>query len=229
MFFSPKMGIVTKAIRRARATRRVALEDELKEVFSLQMSDSPVTAAKLAARRQRGLNEATGVLRGLEREGWLTGDALTTVGKRKALEIIRAHRLWERFLVDRVGLSWDKLHAEAERIEHVLTPAMVEELDESLHRPQTDPHGAPIPSREGEVRRAPTRALLDLRPGESGRIIRVKDEDANALRVLAERGIRPQMAVEVVSCHTGDVTVNVNGIQQVLVRDVAEHILVGES
>ncbi len=226
MFFSPKMGIVSKAIRRVHARRRVALEDDLKEVFSLQLTDAPVTSAKLAARRGGGLARASQTLAGLRRVGWWSGDALTTAGKRKALDIIRAHRLWERFLVDRVGLSWDKLHAEAERIEHVLTPAMVEELDESLQRPPTDPHGAPIPTRDGDVHRPATRSLLELQPGERAQIVRVKDEDTAALRVLAEKGIQPRMPVEVVSRDNGEMVVRVGGQTHRLVRDVTEHILV---
>jgi len=234
MFLSPKEGIIVRQLRRIRAARRVALEDQLKRAFSIQLTDAPVTAGKLAVRSTLKPSTAQTALRALQDNGFLApsngGYELTTSGKRKALEIIRAHRLWETFLSEKLGLSWDKLDAEAERVEHLLTPQMVATLDETLSYPRVDPHGAPIPSPSGDVERRETRPLLELRVGQFAKILRVKDEDARALQVLAERGITPNMELEVLDKSPAqDVTVRVRGSHHVLERDVAEHILVARA
>ncbi len=233
LLFSPIDGLAVRLFRRWRAAHQTRLEDFLKAFLSIQVSAPPITREKILARVRatRGLLDDT--LKHFRQKQWITvlgADAyeLTTSGTRKALEIVRAHRLWETFLSAKLGLSWDKLDAEAERVEHLLTPGMLEQLDESLAHPRLDPHGAPIPTREGELRRPATRALLELRPGERAAIVRVKDEDANALRVLAEQGIHPQMELELVEKDeaTNDVTVKIKGRRHRLVRDVAEHVLV---
>jgi ABC-type Mn2+/Zn2+ transport system permease subunit/Mn-dependent DtxR family transcriptional regulator len=234
MLFSPKEGVALTALRRVRAARRVALEDQLKRAFSIQLTDAPLTIEKLAARSNLKLSAARTAVRAMKRRGLLTavngGYELTTSGKRKALEVIRAHRLWETFLSKKLGLSWDKLDAEAERVEHLLTPQMTAMLDETLSFPRVDPHGAPIPTPSGEVERQLTMPLLEMRVGQLARILRVKDEDVRALRVLAECGVTPNMEVELLEkSQTGDVTVRVNGNRHVLDRDVAEHILVARS
>jgi len=234
MFLSPKEGILVRAVRRMIASRRARLEDYLKQALSIQIVDGPLTAAKLAKRVGFSNESARSVTTTLQKRGYLTSDGsdgkftLTLSGKRRALDIIRAHRLWETYLVNLVGLSWDKLHAEAERIEHVLTPEMIEALDETLARPKTDPHGAPIPSREGEIERLPTRALLELAVGDRATIVRVKDEDAEALRVLQELSIHPQTVLEVVEIDsaTQEVVIKVGSQLHRLNQDVAEHILV---
>lgn len=231
MLFSPKEGVVVRMLRQARSSRRIALEDQLKRAFSIHLTSAPITAEKLATRSRLRIGAARAALRALVTNGFLAAKGstyeLTTSGKRKALEIIRAHRLWETFLSEKLGLSWDKLDAEAERVEHLLTPQMVETLDETLRFPRLDPHGAPIPSPSGDVERLATQPLLELRVGQLARIVRVKDEDSRALQVLAERGITPNMEVEVLEKSAAqDVTVRVNGTRHVLERDVAEHILV---
>lgn len=235
MLLSPKEGIVVKAFRRMAAARRTALEDHLKHLLGIQVGDPPLTAEKLAHSANLTVEAAREVLLVLQRLGLVTlkgADSefeLTTAGKHKALEIVRAHRLWETYLLDRVGLSWDQLHAEAERIEHVLTPEMVEALDESLARPTTDPHGAPIPRRDTALTRSPIRPLLEMQPGERGVIVRVQDEDAVALRELAALRIQPHTALELVSKDPAcsRVVIKVDGREHHLGRDVAEHILIG--
>jgi ABC-type Mn2+/Zn2+ transport system permease subunit/Mn-dependent DtxR family transcriptional regulator len=233
LVFSPVDGLLARAVRRWRAAHQMRLEDFLKVFLSVELTDPPITREKIRARVHGTVRLVEDTLKHFRQNQWIRPLGaqqyeLTAAGRRKALQIIRAHRLWETFLSQKLGLSWDKLDAEAERAEHLLTPQMVEALDEGLRRPRVDPHGAPIPTREGEVLRPPTRPLLELRPGERARIVRVKDEDAHALRVLAELGIQPQMELEVLSRDetTSAVTVRVNGRQLQFVRDVAEHVLV---
>jgi ABC-type Mn2+/Zn2+ transport system permease subunit/Mn-dependent DtxR family transcriptional regulator len=232
LLFSPVDGLAVRLVRRWRASHQTRLEDFLKAFLSIQVGSPPITDEKVRARvhTTHGLLQDT--LKHFRQKKWIQdarprGYELTPAGTRKALEIVRAHRLWETFLSEKLGLSWDKLDVEAERVEHLLTPQMLEQLDESLAHPRVDPHGAPIPTPEGEVQRPVTRPLLEMNVGERGVIARVKDEDARALQVLNERGITPKMALRVLEKSPAqDVTIEIQGQQHRLERDVAEHILV---
>jgi DtxR family Mn-dependent transcriptional regulator len=118
-----------------------------------------------------------------------------------ALAVLRHHRLLELYLAEALGMSWDRVHEEAEVLEHAISPALSELIAAKLGNPTHDPHGDPIPTADGEIDEAPTRALSDLEPGARGVFVRVSDSDPDMLRYLAERGIAPGACFEVVDKH----------------------------
>jgi DtxR family Mn-dependent transcriptional regulator len=115
-----------------------------------------------------------------------------------ALEVLRHHRLLERYLAEELGVPWDRVHDEAEVLEHVLSEELEELIADKLGHPTRDPHGDPIPTADGRIEESPTVALHDLEPGDGGVFVRVSDSDPEMLRYLDARGIRPGDPFEVV-------------------------------
>jgi DtxR family Mn-dependent transcriptional regulator len=154
------------------------------------------------------------------------GVALTDAGRRGALEVLRHHRLLERYLVDRLGLSLDEVHAEAELLEHALSEELEARIDAELGFPTHDPHGDPIPDRNLRVVRGADRTLLDLEPGTRASISRVPDGDSALLRYLGELGIVPGSDLELVG-HApfgGPVTVRTVRGEHAISRELADRI-----
>jgi DtxR family Mn-dependent transcriptional regulator len=112
--------------------------------------------------------------------------------------VVRHHRLLELYLSEALGMSWDRVHEEAEVLEHAISPELSELIAAKLGNPTRDPHGDPIPSVDGEIDEQPTRALADLDVGDRGLFVRVSDADPDMLRYLADRGIAPGDRFEVV-------------------------------
>ena len=156
------------------------------------------------------------------------GVSLTPAGQAQALAVIRRHRLWERFLTDVLGLSWDQVHEEACRLEHVTSPLVEERLAQLLGQPETCPHGHPIPTAAGEIVVEAGRPLAELRPGQRARVLRVPEEDVALLRYLATLGLKPQatVLVETVAPFQGPLTVQVGEARHVLGRELAAQIVV---
>lgn len=125
------------------------------------------------------------------------GVELTEDGKKVALEIIRHHRLLEMFLQQTLGYSWDEVHDEADRLEHVISEEFEERIAESLGNPSTDPHGDPIPTRDLRVPKSPVKPLSELRPGQHAVVNRVRDSDPDLLRYLSDLGLTPGAKVTV--------------------------------
>ncbi|MEJ2264190.1 MAG: metal-dependent transcriptional regulator [Anaerolineales bacterium] len=125
------------------------------------------------------------------------GVELTDDGKRVALEIIRHHRLLEMFLQQTLGYTWDEVHDEADRLEHVISEEFEERIAESLGNPSTDPHGDPIPTRDLRIPESPVKTLSKLRPGQHAVVNRVRDSDPELLRYLSDLGLIPGAKVTV--------------------------------
>jgi DtxR family Mn-dependent transcriptional regulator len=123
---------------------------------------------------------------------------LTSQGRRVALEVLRHHRLLELFLAEELGMPWDRVHAEAEVLEHVLSEELEELIAARLGDPTVDPHGDPIPSVEFAIEERQTHSLDELAAGVAGRFVRVSDSDPEMLRYLAEHGIAIGDRLEVV-------------------------------
>ncbi len=119
------------------------------------------------------------------------GVRLTSNGIRLALEVLRHHRLLELYLTEALGVPWDRVHAEAEVLEHVLSDELEELIAAKLGHPTRDPHGDPIPTRDLVIDESPTQALSSVAVGRRGRLVRVSDTDPEMLRYLDARGIRP--------------------------------------
>jgi DtxR family Mn-dependent transcriptional regulator len=172
-----------------------AVEDYLKAIYRLQgEAGDPVTTSALGGWLGVTAPSATGMLKKLDDLRLVVyvpyrGVRLSEAGRRAALGVIRRHRLLEAFLAETLGLSWDKVHDEAEALEHALSPGLCEVIAARLGDPRTDPHGDPIPTRDGHLAETPSQNLGSLRPGQRGRVARVSDRDPRVLRFLTDRGI----------------------------------------
>jgi len=177
--------------------RSPAIEDYSKAIFSLQSrSEEPVSTNALAERLGITPGSVSAMLKRLDELGLIThvpyrGVRLTPDGRRLALEVIRHHRLIESFLADTLGMPWDRVHAEAEVLEHVLSEDLEQLIADKLGHPTVDPHGDPIPSAELELQERATRSMDSLAPGDTGVFVRVSDSDPAMLRYLAGFGISP--------------------------------------
>ena len=178
-------------------SRSPAVEDYSKAIFSLQSrSDEPVSTNALAERLGITPGSVSAMLKKLDELGLITyvpyrGVRLSAAGRRVALEVIRHHRLLESFLADALGMPWDRVHAEAEVLEHVLSEDLEELIAAELGYPTVDPHGDPIPNAELELDERSTCSMESLQPGEEGVFVRVSDSDPEMLRYLTDRGISP--------------------------------------
>jgi DtxR family Mn-dependent transcriptional regulator len=181
-----------------------AVEDYAKAIYALELRrDQPVSTNALAERLGVTPASASGMVKRLGELGLAAhqpyrGVALTEEGRRVALEVIRHHRLLELYLVERLGVPWDRVHEEAEVLEHVLSEQLEARIAELLGHPTHDPHGDPIPTPELEIDEGPRLSLQALEPGDRARFARVSDSDPDMLRFLAERGITPDAELEVV-------------------------------
>jgi DtxR family transcriptional regulator, Mn-dependent transcriptional regulator len=177
--------------------RTPAVEDYSKAIFALESrSEEPVSTNALAERLGITPGSVSAMLKRLDDLGLIThepyrGVRLTEDGRRIALEVIRHHRLLESYLNEALGMSWDRVHAEAEVLEHVLSDDLEELIAAKLGNPTVDPHGDPIPSASLELEERPTERMESLAAGDAGLFVRVSDSDPEMLRYLAERGISP--------------------------------------
>ncbi len=209
----------------------VAVQDYLKAIYVLESSGERVTTSALATRMGVSAPSASAMTKRLDELGLVErvphrGVALTDAGRRGALEVLRHHRLLERYLVDRLGLSLDAVHAEAELLEHALSEELEAKIDEELGFPTHDPHGDPIPDRELRLVHGESRSLLDLEPGARGAVARVPDGDSELLRYLGELGLVPEASVEVVAQAPfgGPVTVRTASGEHAISRELADRI-----
>ena len=177
--------------------RTPAIEDYCKAVFALESrSEDAVSTNALAERLGITPGSVSAMLRRLDELGLIAhvpyrGVRLTPDGRRIALEVIRHHRLLESYLAEALGMPWDRVHAEAEVLEHVLSEDLEELIAAKLGHPTVDPHGDPIPSADLELDERPTHRMASLEPGDEGLFVRVSDSDPEMLRYLADRGISP--------------------------------------
>lgn len=186
--------------RRTSFTR--SQEDYLKALFLLHGDVRPVPTRDLAARLGISSPSVSEMVLRLSAQGLVEhdryrGQQLTREGRRVAVELVRHHRLLEMFLAQVLGYSWDEVHDEAERLEHVISERMEARIFELLGRPEIDPHGHAIPTLSGKVRSLSDRALSDCRAGERVVVQGVSDDDAPRLRELERRGLTPGTRIEV--------------------------------
>jgi DtxR family Mn-dependent transcriptional regulator len=185
-------------------TISAAVQDYAKAIYALEQRDgAAVSTNALAERLDVTPASASGMVRRLGEMGLVShmpyrGVQLTPDGVRVALEVLRHHRLLELYLATSLDVPWDRVHDEAEVLEHVLSEELEALIAAKLGHPTRDPHGDPIPTAELEIEEEPTERLADQLPGAAGRFVRVSDSDPAMLRYLAERGIAPGDGFEVV-------------------------------
>jgi DtxR family Mn-dependent transcriptional regulator len=181
-----------------------AVEDYAKAIYALESREGDtVTTTALAERLGVTPASASGMVRKLCELELVAhepykGVRLTARGVEVALEVIRHHRLLELYLAESLGLPWDRVHAEAEVLEHVLSEELEDLIAAKLGNPTRDPHGDPIPTRDLVIEETPSLAMSSLEPGAKGTFVRISDADPAMLRYLAERGIAPGDEFEVI-------------------------------
>jgi DtxR family Mn-dependent transcriptional regulator len=184
--------------------RTSAIEDYTKAIYALESRQGDaVSTNALAERLGVTAASASGMVKRLGELGLVEhrpyrGVSLTPEGRRVALEVMRHHRLLELYLVQSLGVPWDRVHEEAEVLEHVLSEELEELIAAKLGHPTRDPHGDPIPSRELTLEERKTESLQALEAGARGVFTRISDSDPDMLRFLAERGIAPGDEFEVI-------------------------------
>ncbi|MFL5973532.1 MAG: metal-dependent transcriptional regulator, partial [Solirubrobacterales bacterium] len=165
-----------------------AVQDYAKAIYALQTrARGAVSTNDLADRMDVTAASASGMVRKLDDLGLVThepyrGVALTAAGERVALEVLRHHRLLELYLAQSLDVPWDRVHDEAEVLEHVLSEELEELIANKLGNPTHDPHGDPIPTRDGRIDEGETASLQELEPGDCGTFVRVSDSDPEMLR-----------------------------------------------
>ena len=208
-------------------------EDYLKSLYLLGGDQRPVPTRELAQRLGISSPSVSEMVTRLAAHGLVEhdryrGQQLTKDGRKVALELVRHHRLIEMFLVRVLRYSWDEVHEEAERLEHVISERMEQRIFDLLGRPELDPHGHAIPSRGGKVRAVSTRALDEAQAGEKVVVAGVSDEDAGKLRELERRGLTPGTRVTVVaqSKFEGPIEVRIKGRRESVPLGLARAIFV---
>jgi DtxR family Mn-dependent transcriptional regulator len=180
-----------------------AIQDYAKAIYALgRHADGPVTTNALAERLGVSAASASGMVKRLDGLGLVEhvpyrGVMLTDRGVQVALEVLRHHRLLERYLAEELGVPWDRVHDEAEVLEHVLSEELEELISAKLGHPTIDPHGDPIPTVDLKINEPDTVSLDGLDAGQTGRFVRISDSDPDMLRYLGARGIAPGDAFEV--------------------------------
>jgi DtxR family Mn-dependent transcriptional regulator len=226
--------MVEQLERRSSFTR--AQQDYLKALYQLHGDQRPVPTRDLAQRLGISSPSVSEMVTRLSAQGLVEhdryrGQQLTREGRKVALELVRHHRLLEMFLVQVLGYSWDEVHDEAERLEHVISERMEQRIFELLGRPQLDPHGHAIPTLGGKVRPVSNRPLSESRAGEKLVVQGVSDDDPVKLRELDRRGLLPGTRIDVVteSEFEGPIEIRVRGRREALPLGLARAMFVTEA
>ena len=208
-----------------------AVEDYLKTIYEIQSQQGRVATTVLAEHMGVAPASATGMIKKLANMHLVIyeryqGVTLTDAGQKIALEVIRHHRLVELYLAEALGVPWDQVHDEAEKWEHVLSEDLEDRMDEALGHPTIDPHGAPIPTRDGFVDTVPHLRLADLLPGQTAVIAEVSDHNSDMLRQLGELGLYPATAILVLDRTEAGMTLRRNGEEHLVELETATHVYV---
>jgi DtxR family Mn-dependent transcriptional regulator len=197
-----------------------AVEDYLKTIYEVTVTSERASTKQIAALLQISPASVTGMLQKLANTNpplveyqKHRGVVLTADGEKVALEIVRHHRLLELYLHQMLGYEWDEVHAEADRLEHVISEDFEERIAQALGDPRHDPHGDPIPSRDLKMPKISSTTLLEMRPGQKAIIQRARDTDSNLLRHLSKLGLIPKTKIEIYDYSQFDknVTLTVEG------------------
>ncbi|MEM7802066.1 MAG: metal-dependent transcriptional regulator [Chloroflexota bacterium] len=211
-----------------------AIEDYLKTIYALSSDGSLVSTSQLAQARGVKAASVTGMIKRLSELKLVDyekskGVALTPSGEKIALEVIRHHRLIETYLIEALGFSWDEVHDQADILEHVISEKLEERIDSVLNFPEYDPHGAPIPKKDGSLPEKETVDLIDLTAGQAGQVAEIlQDDDPEMLRYFADKGVRPGVPIRVIekAPFDGPITLEIGGIEVILGYNVAKAITV---
>jgi DtxR family transcriptional regulator, Mn-dependent transcriptional regulator len=215
-----------------------SVEDYLKAIYSLEEQGDAASTSAIAEVLSVQPASVSGMVKRLAEAGLVEheryrGARLSRKGVREALRIIRRHRVLETYLAQRLGYSWDDVHDEAERLEHAASDDLIDRMAHALENPSHDPHGAPIPTRSGDIETTDHIPLSEAAAGSRVRIHAVRDDDAERLRYMEARGLLPGVPLEVEqrAPFNGPVSVRVgltSGVAQTVGHELARRIRVIE-
>jgi DtxR family Mn-dependent transcriptional regulator len=210
-----------------------AVEDYVKVIYKLQEEGAAVSTTALARRMKTTPAAATKMMKALAESRLLDytpyyGVKLTPAGEKVALEVIRHHRLLELYLHQALGYGWDEVDAEAEKLEHHISEEFEDRIDRMLDFPVRDPHGDPIPSRDGTVAPRRGESLAESEAGDTLVILRVRDSDPEALRYLARIGMKLEGVIRVQEKQpfNGPLLLEIEGQTHSIGRELAGHVFV---
>ncbi|MFO7662163.1 MAG: metal-dependent transcriptional regulator [Chloroflexota bacterium] len=217
-----------------------AIEDYIKTIYMLAQVESPVSTSRVAQARNVKPASATSMIQRLAKLNLVNyekhyGVTLTNAGEKLALEVIRHHRLLELYLMEALGFRWDEVHEQADILEHVISEKLEERIAAALNHPDFDPHGDPIPGKDGLMVDQPTMLLSRVAAGKHVRVARIPDDsNSELLRYLAELGLVPgaTLTVAAVAPFDGPLTLKIDNVAtgksatQVIGHNMAELILV---
>ncbi|WP_316737626.1 metal-dependent transcriptional regulator [Pedobacter aquatilis] len=211
-------------------------ENYLKVIYHLAQKTTNVQTNAIAEQIQTKPASVTDMIKKLAEKELVDyvkyqGVTLTEKGKRAAISIVRKHRLWEVFLVDKLNFKWDEVHDVAEELEHIKSVDLIERLDEFLGFPKSDPHGDPIPDKNGTFAKTQFIKLIELKIGESGTITGVSQHTSPFLKHLEKLGLTLGKEIQItdVTDFDGSVEILANNKQINISREVAKHILISNN
>jgi DtxR family Mn-dependent transcriptional regulator len=209
------------------------VEDYLKAIYELERTGQPAETNAIARLLDIAPASVSGMVRRLAEQALITheryhGARLTTAGRRAALRTLRRHRVIEAYLTSALGYSWDRVHDEAERLEHAASDELIDRMAEAIGEPATDPHGAPIPTREGTLEERTLIPLATLAAGDTARVEAVSDRNGERLRYLAELGIVPGAEVTIIAREPfdGPIALRLGSITRTIGLALATQVLV---
>src|SRR5699024_5555937 len=212
-----------------------SVEDYLKAIYTLEDEGEGASTTKIAESMDVSSASATNMLKRLAKMGLVDyqsykGATLTKSGKKMALEIIRHHRLLELYLLEVMGYSWDEVHDEAEKLEHHISERFEDKIAKLLDDPTHDPHGDPIPTKEGIMPKMNDEPLNEAASGQKYVVSRVRDQDPEILRYLEETGLLPGVKISVIEKgpFQGPITLHIEEEEQVIGNEVARNIFVAK-
>ncbi|MBL3658386.1 metal-dependent transcriptional regulator [Fulvivirga sediminis] len=212
-------------------------ENYLKEIYHLfQESNTPVSTNAIAEVMNTKAASVTDMIKKLSAKGVVSyqkyhGVKISDKGQKAALQVIRKHRLWEAFLVDKLKFNWDEVHDVAEQLEHIKSPLLIKRLDEFLGHPKYDPHGDPIPDENGEFKAKPQAPLSTVENGAEGVVVSVKDASASFLQYVDKMGIYIGAKIRVIEKveFDGSLEILIDNKRTVFIsKEVSENIWITE-
>jgi len=226
----PQRGLLAQWQRHRRLHRRMMREDALKHIYKTEMEGRRPTVQSVAGILRLSLDRTSSQLAELEEQrllSYLDGELrLTPAGEQAAVQVIRAHRLWEQYLAEETGVRESEWHVKAERQEHVLTPDQADLLSAQLGHPARDPHGDPIPARTGEPVAAGGRPLTTMPLEEPASIVHIEDEPEAIYARLAAEHLRPGMKVRVLEKSPESIRFDADGDEHEMALSLASNIAV---
>ena len=208
-----------------------SVQDYMKQIYLLERREGKASTSALADAMGVSAASATAMVKklaglGLVEHSRYHGVTLTPDGEKAALEVLRHHRLLEVYLTQTLGLSWDRVHSEAERLEHVLSEELEAEIDRALGYPAIDPHGDPIPTPDLVIAAGPSHRMAELEPGQVAVVRQVPDGDPSLLRYLAGLGLVPDTPFTMLekAPFGGPLTLDVGGTQHAVGVELAAQI-----